>query len=74
MSSSAEAKELDLCGKVEMRIALATDDKLESLLKIYLPPVLLKLTSEHHSVRTKVNSHCQHVIGHRILRAELLFR
>ena len=51
---STEARELELVGKVEMRIALAKDDKLESLLKPYLPPLLLKLGSEHAAVRNKV--------------------
>lgn len=59
MSSQAvvagEAKELELVGKVELRIALASNDtKLESMLKTYLCPLLLKLTSEHISVRNKV--------------------
>lgn len=50
---STETRELELCGKVEMRIALAKDDKLESLLKIYLSPLLLKLASEYPAVRNK---------------------
>lgn len=54
MASPTEARELDLVGKVEMRIALAKDDKLESMLKIYLAPLLLKLGSEHLIVRNKV--------------------
>jgi proteasome component ECM29 len=54
MSASTEARELELVGKVEMRIALAKDDKLESILKPYLPPLLLKLGSEHVAVRNKV--------------------
>lgn len=58
MSSSQapdEAKELSLVGKVEMRIALAdSDDKLETILKTFLAPVLLKLTSQFLSVRNKV--------------------
>jgi len=52
--ASTEARELELCGKVEMRIALAQDDKLEGLLKTYLPPLLLKLTSSSVAVRNKV--------------------
>ncbi|KAL8997161.1 MAG: hypothetical protein Q9169_003488 [Polycauliona sp. 2 TL-2023] len=57
-----EAKELSLVGKVELRIALTdSDTKLESILNTYLPPVLLKLASEHLSVRNKVISICQHV-------------
>jgi proteasome component ECM29 len=55
MSASTEAKELELVGRVEMRIALAKDDKLESILKPYLPALLLKLASEHVAVRNKVN-------------------
>ena len=51
---STEARELELVGKVEMRIALAKDDKLESILKLYLPPLLLKLASDHAAVRNKV--------------------
>ena len=59
---SQEARELTLLGKVEMRIALSdSDTKLESLLKTYLAPVLLKLVSEHLSVRNKVIAICQHV-------------
>lgn len=54
MAASTEARELELVGKVEMRIALAKDDKLEAILKPYLPPLLLKLASEHQSVRNKV--------------------
>lgn len=52
--ASTEARELELVGKVELRIALAKDDKLESVLKLYLPPLLLKLGSEHTAVRNKV--------------------
>lgn len=54
-TQTAEAKELALVGKVEMRIALASSDKkLEDLLKVYLAPLLLKLGSEHVAVRNKV--------------------
>ena len=54
-TQNAEVKELSLVGKVELRIALApSDSKLESLLQTYLPPLLLKLASEHSSVRNKV--------------------
>ena len=53
-TSTTETRELELVGKVEMRIALAKDDKLESMLKTYLPPLLLKLASEHPAVRNKV--------------------
>ena len=54
MSTSTEARELSLVEKVEMKIALAKDEKLESILKPYLPPLLLKLASDHQSVRNKV--------------------
>ncbi|KAI9731046.1 MAG: proteasome component M29 [Cirrosporium novae-zelandiae] len=57
-----EARELELIGKVELRIALADSDKrLESLLGTYLAPLLLKLASEHVAVRNKVISVCQHI-------------
>ncbi len=55
-SEASEAKELDLVGKVELRIALTdSDKKLESTLNIYLAPLLLKLASNHMSVRNKVS-------------------
>jgi hypothetical protein len=57
---SPEPKELSLVGKVEMRIALADgDQKLQATLDTYLAPLLLKLASEHMSVRNKV---CTHII------------
>jgi len=52
--ASTETRELELVGKVELRIALAKDEKLESVLKLYLPPLLLKLGSDHVAVRNKV--------------------
>jgi hypothetical protein len=66
--ASAEQRELTLVGKVEMKIALAKDDKLESLLKVYLPPLLLKLGSDYTAVRNQVsidNVKCD--LGHRSL-------
>ncbi len=55
-SETPEARELSLVGKVELRIALAeSDTKLESTLKTYLPPLLLKLASDFVSVRNKVS-------------------
>ncbi|KAK5170812.1 hypothetical protein LTR04_003240 [Oleoguttula sp. CCFEE 6159] len=60
--ATPEAKELSLVGKVELRIALADSDvKLETTLNTYLAPLLLKLASEHLSVRNKVISICQHI-------------
>lgn len=59
---STEQRELSLVDKVELRIALADSDaKLSNLLKTYLAPLLLKLASEHLSVRNKVISICQHL-------------
>ena len=56
-SEAAEAKELNLVSKVELRIALADSDaKLEKILGTYLAPLLLKLSSEHVTVRDKVSS------------------
>ena len=52
---TTETRELNLVGKVELRIALIdSDTKLESTLKTYLPPLLLKLASEYVNVRNKV--------------------
>jgi proteasome component ECM29 len=54
-----EAKELRLVNNVELKIALAdTDPKLQRLLNLYLPPLLMKLGSPHASVRNKVG-HCE---------------
>ncbi len=54
---SSEAKELSLISKVELRIALAdTDSELKGILKTFLPPLLLKLASEHLNVRNKVRT------------------
>ena len=59
---STEAKELELIGKVELRIALTeSDPKLQSTLGTYLAPLLLKLGSEHVAVRNKVIAVCQHI-------------
>jgi hypothetical protein len=64
-AQSAEAKELALVGKVEMRIALTdSEKKLEDLLKVYLAPLLLKLGSEHVAVRNKVRLSSQTSIRH----------
>ncbi|CAK3843215.1 Proteasome component ECM29 [Lecanosticta acicola] len=59
---STEQRELSLVGKVEMKFAFAdTEAKLEGQLKTYLTPLLLKLASDHQSVRQKVISICQHI-------------
>ena len=61
-AATAEAKELELVGKVELRIALASDDeKLSGLLKVYLTPLLLKLASSSQAVRNKVVGVCNHI-------------
>lgn len=54
-TDTPEQRELTLVGKVELRIALAdSDTKLQSLLNTYLPPLLLKLASDHEKVRFAV--------------------
>ncbi len=61
-TETPEARELSLVGKVEMRVALVSnDEKLQSALNTYLPPLLLKLASEFVSVRNKVITVCQHI-------------
>ena len=59
---STEARELSLIGNLQLRVGLAdTDAKLQNILHKYLAPLLLKLTSEHRSVRDKVIAFCQHI-------------
>lgn len=54
---TSEERDLSLVGKVELRIALADSDaKLQSILNTYLAPLLLKLASEHVSVRNKASA------------------
>lgn len=63
-ANEAEAKELALVGKVEMRIALTdSEKKLEDLLKVYLAPLLLKLGSDYVAVRNKVKKHLSTCLG-----------
>ena len=67
-SETAEGKELSLISKVELRIALTdTDAKLESTLKTYLAPLLLKLGSPHVNIRNKVCSSPPFHIGDSLL-------
>lgn len=55
MAATTESRELNLLDKVELKIALADSEaKLQSVLNVYLTPLLLKLASEHVSVRNKV--------------------
>ena len=59
---SPEDRELNLVLKLELRLGNAdTEDKLQTLLQTYLTPLILKLASEHASVRNKVISTCQYV-------------
>lgn len=49
------SKELELIGKVELRIALAeSDQQLQDTLALFLPPLLLKLSSAHAEARQAV--------------------
>ncbi|KAK7732530.1 proteasome component M29 [Cytospora paraplurivora] len=59
--ASTEQKELELVDKVNLRILNVANDgpKLGQLLKVYLPPLLLKAGSDHASVRAKVVTICQ---------------
>lgn len=72
-TETAEAKELSLVGKVEMRIAMAPNDfSLEKILNTYLAPLLLKLASEFVSVRNKV-SHISNVVFDRSVVKSYIF-
>lgn len=55
-------KELDLVGKVDLRLALAeSNEQLQNSLNSYLAPVLLKLASPHGQVRQAVFKIIQNV-------------
>ncbi len=72
MAAPADAKrELDLVEKVEWRILSAASDegKLQSLLKVYLAPLLLKAGSDHVSVRNKVSASFHKDLGARVTDA-----
>ncbi|KAK6507082.1 proteasome component M29, variant 2 [Arthrobotrys musiformis] len=57
-----EAKELNLLKNVENRIVFAQNDAaLQTILKTFLCPMLLKLESQHAAVREKTISICQHI-------------
>ncbi|KAK4454530.1 proteasome stabiliser-domain-containing protein [Podospora aff. communis PSN243] len=60
-TASTEQRELDLVDKVDFRIVAVAnnEDKLQQLLKVYLPALLLKLASEHRSVQNKVIEVCK---------------
>ncbi|KAK0632731.1 proteasome stabiliser-domain-containing protein [Immersiella caudata] len=62
-AASTEQRELDLVDKVDFRIVAVAnnEEKLQQLLKVYLPALLLKLASEHKSVQTKVIEVCKRV-------------
>ncbi|CAK9438937.1 uncharacterized protein LODBEIA_P31610 [Lodderomyces beijingensis] len=56
-------QELTLLNRVELKFALAEDDRqLESTLGLYLAPVLLKLASPHPEARKLVLKMIQHII------------
>ncbi|CAN6610914.1 proteasome component Ecm29p [Trichomonascus vanleenenianus] len=62
MSSTPEATELSLVNKVELKLLLTKDeDKFAALIKVFLPPLLLKLNSPHKPVRDKVVEVCEHI-------------
>ena len=54
--ASSEARELSLIDKLELKVALAeSNSALQKILSTYLPPLLLKLASDHLKVRNKVS-------------------
>ncbi|KAL1862876.1 hypothetical protein VTK73DRAFT_6595 [Phialemonium thermophilum] len=66
-SSSSEARELELVERVDFRILAAANNeqKLQQLLRTYLPPLLLKAGSEHARVRDKRETHARTLLGGR---------
>jgi proteasome component ECM29 len=61
MAASTEQRELELVEKVDFRILMAANDdkKLSDLLSKFLAPLLLKLESQHETVRAKVSRWCR---------------
>ena len=61
---STESKELELIEKVDLRLALAdTSEKFERNLQAFLAPLLLKLASPYHSVRTNVLNSLKNILS-----------
>lgn len=61
---STESKELELIERVDLKFALAdTPEKLELNLQAFLAPLLLKLASPYHSVRTNVLNSLKNVLS-----------
>jgi len=60
--ASSEQQELALLNRQEFRIAaIESEAKLSTHLRTFLAPILLKLASEHLTVRNKVIAICQHL-------------
>lgn len=57
---SASERELQLLDKIDFRIlgVANNETKLTALLGTYLCPIILKVASEHKSVRDKVGVYC----------------
>jgi proteasome component ECM29 len=57
-ASAAEKRELELLDKIDFRIlgVASNEAKLTALLGTYLCPIILKVASEHKSVRDKVSA------------------
>lgn len=61
---STESKELELIEKVDLRLALAdTSEKVERNLQAFLAPLLLKLASPYHSVRSNVLNSLKNILS-----------
>ncbi|KAL1955050.1 hypothetical protein VTO42DRAFT_341 [Malbranchea cinnamomea] len=61
-SETAEERELRLVANVRDKLVAArTDERLQSLLEIYLAPLLLKLASPSYRVRREVMEICKHI-------------
>ncbi|XP_036334369.1 proteasome-associated protein ECM29 homolog [Rhagoletis pomonella] len=60
--SSTPAEEIELLERVLLRLGCAdSDDKLEAIVGRFLTPVILKITSPHDAVRTKVVEVLTHI-------------
>ena len=62
MAAPTEASELQLLGRVEMKLALAEKpEEMTQTLSIFLCPVLMKLASKHAATRNKVIELLRHI-------------
>ncbi|CAO3648650.1 unnamed protein product [Cunninghamella echinulata] len=56
------SNEIELLENVELKLAMCNNnDKLEKIISVFLPPVLLKMSSPHEQTRKKVMDILSHI-------------